>query len=51
MQEIDATATIDREQLGDDGRPTAASAVEIHLDVPDDVPRAAFDSVTLVYDD
>ena len=51
MQQFDATALIDREQLDDDGRPTTASAVEIHLDVPDDVPRAAFDSVTLVYDD
>jgi hypothetical protein len=51
MQQFDATAMIDTEQLDDDGRPATAPAVEIHLDVPDDVPRAAFDSVTLVYDD
>jgi hypothetical protein len=51
MQQFDATALIDREQLDSDDSPTAGSAVEIHLDVPDDVPRDAFDAVTLVYDD
>lgn len=48
MQEIEATATVDRELIGDDGQPTAGSAVTVYIELPDDVPPEATDSIRLV---
>ena len=50
MQEIDATATVDRELIGDDGQPTGGSAVTVYIDLPDDVPASALDVVSVEHD-
>ena len=50
MQEIDATATVDRELIGDDGQPTGGSAVTVYIELPDDVPASALDVVSVEHD-
>ena len=50
MQEIDATATVDRELIDDDGLPTTAPAVTVHIELPDDVPATALDVVSVEHD-
>jgi hypothetical protein len=47
MQEISASATVDRSALDDHGMPADESAITIELELPEDVPHSALDWVSI----